>query len=211
MRGPPFRLVLLKYGNSMTSAGVLHCAPLRIQPHDAVCSGFRAAVPALRAVMVKLTARIAPPATETLMRQLISACFAAVSALLLVQSPACGRPFARASPCMASRRCRPISTHFPYANPDAPKGGRIDYAWQGIVRQPEPVHRPGRRRARPVRRDLRQQCLRDADGALARRGLHALSADRPVDRHRCRPHLCRVHARPARQILRRHADHARTT
>src|SRR5262245_55958790 len=21
--------------------------------------------------------------------------------------------------------------HFPYANPDAPKGGRIDYAWQG--------------------------------------------------------------------------------
>ena len=22
-------------------------------------------------------------------------------------------------------------THFPYANPDAPKGGRIDYAWQG--------------------------------------------------------------------------------
>jgi len=35
-------LVLLKYGNSMTSAGVLHCRPLRIQPHDAVCHGFRA-------------------------------------------------------------------------------------------------------------------------------------------------------------------------
>ena len=32
---------------------------------------------------------------------------------------------------MASRRCRPIFPHFPYANPDAPKGGRIDYAWPG--------------------------------------------------------------------------------
>jgi hypothetical protein len=34
------------------------------------------------------------------------------------------------SPCMARRRCRPDFTHMPYANPDAPKGGRLV---QGIL------------------------------------------------------------------------------
>ena len=64
------------------------------------------------------------------MRQLISACFAAVSALLLAQAPASSAPsYALA---MHGEPALPADfTHFPYANPDAPKGGRIDYAWQG--------------------------------------------------------------------------------
>ena len=40
------------------------------------------------------------------------------------RSDRAGRAAPTPSPCMASRRCRPTSTHFPYVNPDAPKGGR---------------------------------------------------------------------------------------
>ena len=69
-------------------------------------------------------------------------------------------------------------THFPYVNPDAPKGGRINYASPGSFDSLNPFIVQGDDGARHVRRSFRQHRLRDADAALARRGLHALSAAR---------------------------------
>ena len=64
------------------------------------------------------------------MRHLISACFAALSALLVVPSPAAAAPSHALA--MHGEPALPADfPHFPYVNPDAPKGGRIDYAWQG--------------------------------------------------------------------------------
>ena len=57
------------------------------------------------------------PATENLMRHLISACFAAAFCPARRAIACCGRPVARASPCMASRPCPPISRIFPTSIP----------------------------------------------------------------------------------------------
>ena len=69
-----------------------------------------------------------------------------------------------------------ISRTFPMSTRTRPRAARIDYACAGHLQQPQPVHRAGRRRARPVRRGFRHQYLRHADDALPRRALHALSA-----------------------------------
>ena len=56
---------------------------------------------------------------------------------------------------MASRRCRTDFQHFPYVNPDAPKGGRITYARVGTFDNLNPFIFQGDHRARPVRRGIR--------------------------------------------------------
>ena len=60
--------------------------------------------------------------------------------------------------------------HFPYANPDAPKGGQHRLCRGRHFDSLNPFIVQGDARARHVRRDVRQQRLRDADAALARRG-----------------------------------------
>ena len=189
----------------MTSAGVLHCATLGIQPHDGVCSTFRAAVPAIPAVMIKLGARIAPPATENLMRLLISACFAAVSALACWHSAALAAPSHAIA--MHGEPALPADfPHFPYANPDAPKGGRIDYAWPGSFDSLNPFIVQGWRRARHVRPDFGNNVfetlmVRSRDEAFT---LYPLIA--AIDRDRPRPHaMSSSRSTRTRQILRRHS------
>ena len=84
------------------------------------------------------------------MRHLISACFAALSALLVVPSPAAAAPSHALA--MHGEPALPADfPHFPYVNPDAPKGGRIDYAWQGSFDSLNPFIVQGDGGARPVR------------------------------------------------------------
>ena len=77
--------------------------------------------------------------------------FAGALAISGVAVPAGAMPAANcamASPCMASRRCPPAFAHLPYADPDAPKGGRIVLGAARDLRQPEPADRPRRRPGR---------------------------------------------------------------
>ena len=57
--------------------------------------------------------------------------------------------------------------HLPYVNPDAPKGGRINYAWPGTFDSINPFIVQGSGARGMHRPDLRQQRLRDADAAFA--------------------------------------------
>ena len=96
----------------------------------------------------------------------------------------------------------------PYANPDAPKGGSITYAWSGTFDNINPFIVQGSGGARQHRPDLRQHRLRAADAAFDRRAVHALSAAGQDGRDRRRAQLRRVHSRRARKILRRRAGDA---
>ena len=82
-------------------------------------------------------------------------------------------------PCTANRRCPEDFTDVPYADPAAPKGGRLVQGVLGTFDSLNPLIVRGHRAAGDPR--LRG---RKPDGARLRRAVHALWADRPLGRNR---------------------------
>ena len=91
-----------------------------------------------------------------------------------------------------------------YADPAAPKGGRLVHGVLGTFDSLNPLIVRGHRAAADPR--LRG---REPDGARLRRAVHALWADRPLGRNRCGAQLRHLHARSRRALLRRQAGDAR--
>ena len=95
-------------------------------------------------------------------------------------------------------------THFPYANPEAPKGGRLVLAKRGSFDSLNPLIVKGVS-AEGIREYVYESLLARAyDEPFSLYGLIAESIDDAG-----RQELRRVHAQPGGEILRRQADHRR--
>ncbi len=109
----------------------------------------------------------------------------------------------------------PGFTHFRYANPDAPKGGRLVQGVLGTFDGINPFIIKGLA-AQGLRGPLvsgtniiTRLCGREPDGARLRRAVHALWADRRVGRDRRCAILRDLPARSARALFRRQAGDGR--
>ena len=139
------------------------------------------------------------------------ACSAAWSAVLAPLCRCAG--WARPSPptpsrCMASRRCRPISRTFPTPIPMRRRAGAINYAWPGTFDSINPfiVQGSGARGSIDLvfgNNVFETLMMRSADEPFTLYPLLAKTVETDD-----RAQLRRVHARRARQILRRPAGHA---
>ncbi len=95
-------------------------------------------------------------------------------------------------------------THFPYANPNAPKGGRLILAKRGSFDSLNPLIVKGVS-AEGIREYVYESLLARAyDEPFS---LYGLIAESVGDARR--PELRRVHAQPRGEILRRETDHRR--
>src|SRR5262249_31557692 len=95
-------------------------------------------------------------------------------------------------------------TRLPYANPTAPKGGRLAQGVLGTFDSLHPTHRNGLRAA--VVRGLRGGEL---DGSGLGRAISVLWFDRALGRARRPPQLRLFPPRPRREVLRRQTRHRR--
>ena len=87
-----------------------------------------------------------------------------------------------ASPCMASPHCTSDNHNLPYANPDAPKGGRIVLALQGTFDSLNPLIVLGVAPDAVPRYVLQSLMIRSLDEPFSLYGLVARSVEMPEDR-----------------------------
>ena len=95
-------------------------------------------------------------------------------------------------------------THMPYANPDAPKGGRLVWGLPGTFDSLNPLIVRGLARSADPR-----LCGREPDGARQRRAVHALRPAGQNRRDRRRQKLRHLPSRSPRALLGRQAGHGR--